>query len=131
MSTHPYGAYGLVDPGGAPQGRVRDLFPLAAATRGPLVFRQPSPAERAASDAMAAFIHRHVGDIITAQDAALDAACALALEHGWDVHVVRNPPSRFIGLELAPRDRNTRIPTIHEHPARAGYGDYDRWEDDE
>lgn len=108
---------------GPAEPRLRDLFPLTTANDAPLRFEPPSAVDLAERDAIAAMIHRHIGDIAAAQHAAIDQAVAVALVEGLDVHVHRRYDSRFVGIELAEPQRPYAVPVLYDHDGG------DRWED--
>ena len=123
-----------------PDRSLTDSFPKVTVQRGGVFFPVPgSPEweqaemERRVAESVHQTIVRHVGDILTAQNAAIDLACHEALEHGYDVHVQRPPWSsshggtgRFIGIELAERRTGRAFPTLHEHS-----DDYRWWDLDD
>lgn len=104
-------------------------LPNMQALRGSIDFTdRRTPAERAAADAWTAHVNRVADRHSRARRAAIDAACAVALAEGWDVHVYE-PPTPFdlrraderdllylrsVGIEFTPAEHP--IPTIHHHP---------------
>lgn len=109
---------------------LHDLFPRITVTRGGITYPPvppESPTERAAREAVQAYITRMVGTLVEAQNAAIDYACVVALHHGWDIHLHdpwRSKPSRFIGISFTPASH--RVPTIHWRR-----DDADLWEDED
>lgn len=69
--------------------------------------------EQREREAMNAFITRHVGDMVKAQDSAMDSAIFTALFEGWEVHFQKSYSSRFVGIAFRPRSRGTLV-TYHE-----------------
>lgn len=140
----PPGPSGLVAAGGwcAPSGVLFDALggdalarpealtlPAMQALRGGIDFTdRRTPAERAAADAWVAHVNRVADRHSRARRAAIDAACAVALAEGWDVHVYEPPTPydlrradergllylRSVGIEFTPAEHP--IPTIHHHP---------------
>lgn len=110
-----------VQRGGSP-----DWFPAPGT---PEWHRQQQERER--TEILQRYVSRMVGDILRAQHAVLDAACLEALRDSYDVHVHRHPykPTRFIGIELAPRETERIFPTVHEHTREDRWGE-DRWEEE-
>lgn len=115
-------------------------LPIAQAARGGISFDPPTPAERLAREAVAAWVRRAAAAVAAAQDAAIDLACAIALDHGYDVEVVRldYPPSDwntldhgpypFFGLAVVERKHRRTIPTLHERRV-SPYDDAEVWDD--
>lgn len=111
--------------------RFSDMFPTLQVPRGGIRYDMDSAEakrRRGEWEALQALIARWVGDVTAAQHAAIDAACWDALVHGWDVHVQRHWSSRFVGIELAERERPRPFVLMHEHPVST-YGDRNRWSD--
>lgn len=113
-------------------------FPDITTPRGAITWHDPTPAERAATEAMRARNTRAAEHAAALRAAAIDTACVTALREGWDVHVYepREPYqtiSRWtthdltrlthVGIEYTPAAHP--IPTIHHHQP------YDPdWDDD-
>ncbi len=129
---------GLLAPGGwsAPSEALHELGPAwskiyrepigppeISVARGGIQFPKPpepgtpewhrAEADRKASEAMQALILRKVGDLVKAQDAAMDGAVFTALFEGWEVHFQKSYSSRFVGIAFRPRSRGTLV-TYHE-----------------
>lgn len=104
------------------RGGSRQWFPAPGT---PEWHRQQQDAER--NRLMQRLVSQLVGDIMTAQNNVLDAACFEALHYGYDVHLYRHPykATRFIGIELAPRTTQRVFPTVYEHTTD------DYWDEDD
>lgn len=108
-------------------------IPEVSVARGGITYpRPPEPGTKAYAEWKAdqdrreriqAWIRRRVGNILIAQNAAIDSAVLTALVEGYEVHVQRRYDSRFIGIELSPR--HPESPLLNEH-----HDDY-HWERDE
>jgi hypothetical protein len=110
-------------------------LPQVRFTRFMDLWKEPTPAERRANDALRAMVARLTDRMARQRAAVVDAACLTALEEGWDVHVYEPPePLRYatdtylvrlnyVGLEFTPAAHP--VPTVHYHHT----DEYD-WEDD-
>ena len=120
----------------APSGIIADLgdadpvldaidLPPVSANRGGITFNHPP---NPAADALEALRRRLAAAATDARNAAVDAACRTAAEHGWDLHVY-DPPTpynfryatdrqmaylRSVGIAFTPAEHP--VPTIHHHP---------------
>lgn len=152
MPTDPDSPPATLAPGGwcTPEDQVYDTgpnyadlftFPEVRVTRGGIHYPRPGTPEWEAQqrlartqEVVAAFIHRAVGDVHAAQEAAIGVAHAHAMAYSMGVRIQRPPWSarvqgtgamlyRFIGLELDPTARPF---AIYEHDAEDT-----RWDTDD
>lgn len=95
-------------------------LPLGPVPRGGFKWREPTVFEVAAAEQARAWAAR----MAARRDAAIDAACVVALAERWDVHVYEpQQPEPYVGIEFTPAKRS--VPTVHYHQT-----DWLDWDDD-